>query len=123
MVRIPLGVCDSRVEYHMKRILYVDGKHVHVKSLDFESARVVVFRKNDFPYNLEEGVEHFLLWSNQDLSPDEIDTYIQEHTVSLDPLDTLWFVNPTELKSIPDLWHAHVMVRRDILSNLREIVQ
>jgi hypothetical protein len=89
-------------------IYHTDGKYIHVKSKVLESARVVLFRKNDFPYNLDPGVEHCLLWSNQDLSPDEVEMYIQENTQGA--LDTLWFINPTELKSIPELWHAHVMV-------------
>lgn len=91
---------------------HTDGRYNHVKSEDIESGRVVVFRKNDFPYNLDNGVEHFLLWSNQDLSPDEIDVYIQENTHGA--LDTLYFINPAELKSIPELWHAHVMVLKQV---------
>lgn len=81
---------------------------MHVKPSDFEAGRVIVFRENDFPYNLDEGIKHYLLWSNQDLSPLDIEECIKEHTAGA--IETLWFINPVQLKSIPELWHAHVMV-------------
>lgn len=83
---------------------------MHVKPPGFESSRIVIFMENDFPYNVETGIQHFLLWSNQGLDVSEIEEYIKHHPATHGSLETLWFVNPVELRSIPDMWHAHVMV-------------
>lgn len=67
-------------------------------------------RRNDFPYNWEDGIEHYLLWSNEEVPDNEIEGYIQDLMPHCS--DYLWFVNPAELKSIPEIWHAHVIVNR-----------
>jgi len=63
----------------------------------------------DFPYSLEEGIEHHVLWSSAPLSTAEMEAEVSRHR---DGYEYLIFVNPDVLKSIPTIWHAHVLSRR-----------
>jgi hypothetical protein len=55
------------------------------------------FLLQDFPYNFEEGIEHWLLWSTEKLPTDKI----EEHIAAKFPdCDTAYFVNPTQLQSV-----------------------
>ena len=67
--------------------------------------------KQDFPYNFEPGVEHLNVWAFAALPPAQLEALIEERRPRRD-FDTLWYVNPAALASIPDVWHAHVLSRR-----------
>jgi len=67
--------------------------------------------RQDFPYNFEAGVEHFNVWAFSALPPSQLEALIEERRPRSD-FDTLWYVNPAALASIPDVWHAHVLSRR-----------
>ena len=59
---------------------------------------------NDFPYNVEENIEHWLLWWNNNLDIDEI--IIKKFG---NKVITYW-VNFPENNSISDIKHAHIFV-------------
>lgn len=79
-----------------------------MKPSNFDCQKVIL-RRNDFPYSWDDGMEHYLLWSNQEVPDNEIGGYIQK--LMPQPTKAVWFVNPAELKSIPEIWHAHVIVK------------
>ena len=59
---------------------------------------------NDFPYNVEDNIEHWLLWWNNNLDIDEIIIKKFDNKVI-----TYW-VNFPENNSISDIKHAHIFV-------------
>ncbi|AGE52538.1 protein of unknown function (DUF3605) [Paramecium bursaria Chlorella virus CvsA1] len=69
--------------------------------------RPVKWMKNDYPYNVE-GTKHYLIWSMTPLENDLIRDFADKYTGGR---EYLTFVNPEHLKSIPDIWHAHVLVK------------
>ncbi len=69
------------------------------------------FVKNDFPYNLQPGVEHYLLWSDRVMLDEEVEGYLRSDPVARQSSSWLTFVNPTELQSIPEIHHVHVLLK------------
>jgi hypothetical protein len=69
-----------------------------------------VWRANDFPYNYEAGVSHYNVWCTRALGKDELDAVVEQHAPAANH-ETVRFVNPAALASIPSVWHAHVLVR------------
>ncbi len=71
----------------------------------------VVWVNNDFPYNLEAGIEHHLLWSaGGALSDEQVAQTVAAQRPSSD-WETLIFVNPVRLQSVTNVWHAHCLSR------------
>jgi hypothetical protein len=66
--------------------------------------------QQDFPYNVEPGVQHHNVWATRPLSPAELDTAVAEHRPPAE-WDAVHFINPVSLASIPAIWHAHVLSR------------
>jgi hypothetical protein len=86
-----------------------------------------VFTPNDFPYFFEPGAWHELLWSPfGPLTDAEIEAAIarrlrdeeekeeegEEGGGNGATVDAVHWVNPIELKSVPAIWHAHVVFFR-----------
>lgn len=69
------------------------------------------FSSQDFPYNFEAGIEHANVWALAPLSTRQLEALIEEKRPATD-FETVWYVNPAALASIPDVWHAHVLSRR-----------
>jgi len=67
--------------------------------------------RQDFPYNFEAGVEHLNVWAFSALAPARLELLVEARRPRAD-FETLWYVNPAALASIPDVWHAHVLSRR-----------
>ncbi|KAJ2787609.1 hypothetical protein GGI15_000571 [Coemansia interrupta] len=73
------------------------------------------FRRNDFPYSIGDGVEHWVLWCRKRLqpgfvAPDEAVRAIEERFGT--EVEWRYFVNPVAKQSVPQLSHAHVFVHR-----------
>lgn len=71
----------------------------------FSISRYVV-DVQEFPYFFEIGIQHDVLWSEDELLDSEIEEIIKKNKVGY---EVVWFRNPVELQSIPDLWHVHVL--------------
>ena len=68
----------------------------------------IILRLNDFPYNFRhEEVMHYCLWSDRELAPPFIESYLR---VSFPANQYVFFENPRLKRSIPDLFHVHVLV-------------
>eukprot|EP00204_Picochlorum_oklahomense_P002892 CAMPEP_0118798592 /NCGR_PEP_ID=MMETSP1161-20130426/960_1 /TAXON_ID=249345 /ORGANISM="Picochlorum oklahomensis, Strain CCMP2329" /LENGTH=174 /DNA_ID=CAMNT_0006726055 /DNA_START=104 /DNA_END=628 /DNA_ORIENTATION=+ len=109
----------STVDYLMIQIFQCpcttnnEGKKVHIKPDDFESNHKIIWRKNDFPYSVESGIEHYILWANVPLAEKDVERHVQKQFPNNTKDSLLWFVNPMELQSVPELWHAHIMANMD----------
>ncbi|KAK9720700.1 hypothetical protein K7432_003978 [Basidiobolus ranarum] len=66
------------------------------------------FLPNDFPYNLDKGISHWVFWYRKDYSLEELERIIQRE---LPDKDFLFFINPTTTQSVRTVSHAHVMFR------------
>lgn len=76
-----------------------------------------VLRANDFPYNVVPGIQHWLLWCNRPEFPGnsmivEIERRLGRQDDPHNDLEYELFENPPYLRSIPDLCHAHIFLRR-----------
>lgn len=88
-----------------------------------EGVRVAVsFRKNDFPYDIAEEIEHWLLWIAVDdenfpantsswdlLTENAVSTLLGEYVPGAS--EYVWCVNPPELRSVACLPHVHIFSR------------
>lgn len=71
-----------------------------------------VLTKNDFPYNFESGIEHYVLWKiGSDINSVEIAAAALNLSVAIKAVDYVTYVNPPHLKSILDLDHAHILLK------------
>ncbi|KAL0051705.1 hypothetical protein WJX82_000719 [Trebouxia sp. C0006] len=67
----------------------------------------VVWRPNDFPYYVQDGISHDNIWSTTPLTTEQL---IQVMDDKLGPQRRYaYFINPGPLASIPGVWHAHCM--------------
>jgi len=70
-----------------------------------------LFDSNDFPYYMDDGIEHHVLWiEGQPVTLELVRSLLHRHR---DPAlyDVLSFINPPHLQSIPSVGHAHVISR------------
>lgn len=71
--------------------------------------------RNNFPYHklIQHlgKVTHYCLWSKSgSLTPEQIETEINN---KFPGSIHLWFENVLETKSIPEIWHCHIFVKKD----------
>jgi Protein of unknown function (DUF3605) len=101
----------------------------------------LVLVPNEFPYYVEDGIEHWVLWKlYQNITDSDVDDAIQELKLltvknsmnnnnndsnsssnskltndddDIDAVDdVLWWENPPHLKSLPQINHVHFLIRR-----------
>ncbi|KAI1321145.1 hypothetical protein EDD11_007711 [Mortierella claussenii] len=69
----------------------------------------IALKKNEFPYSIKPGIEHWLIWSRQPLTDETwIRTFLEER---LPGRDFLFFINPPELRSVPTIFHVQVFTK------------
>jgi len=69
----------------------------------------VTLKKNEFPYSVKKGIEHWLIWSRTPLTDEVwIRRYLEER---LPGRDYLYFINPPELRSVPSIFHVQVFTK------------
>jgi hypothetical protein len=72
---------------------------------------------NEFPYFVQDGIEHWCLWklcenvTENDISFAKSELNKMSHERG-NVIDTLCWVNPPHLKSVPDIDHAHILCLR-----------
>ena len=87
--------------------LATNGINIHDVIINKMRKRPVKWMKNDYPYDIED-TKHYLIWSMTPLENDLIRDFADKYTGGR---EYLTFVNPINKKSIPDIWHAHVLVK------------
>lgn len=65
---------------------------------------------NKFPYHWNDDIEHYVFWSVNTLSDEEITRQIEEIFPSK-TFDWVYFINPPSKQSVPDIFHAHILVQ------------
>ncbi|PLB45578.1 hypothetical protein P170DRAFT_246760 [Aspergillus steynii IBT 23096] len=106
------------------------------KGRPFELDEDIKILYNDWPYGIEEGVVHLVVWTKFELEDDpatddltprarrEIDDYVTRMFRSRVPSDqVIWFKNWKSLKSVMAVEHFHVMLYKPDPGFLREITQ
>lgn len=73
-----------------------------------KGTKKLVYMVNDFPYFVELGIEHGIVWSTGKLCKDEMLALLDE---KLPGKEKLYFINPPSLQSITEVEHAHVFSR------------
>jgi hypothetical protein len=71
--------------------------------------------KNDFPYYMEDNIEHWILWKLGGDSINDLDFQNAKRDLcmnhNMQENDIIHWVNPIHLKSIPNIEHAHFLGR------------
>jgi hypothetical protein len=65
---------------------------------------------NDFPYDMEDGVEHWLVWSNREVELELVNQLVRQ--LKTDHFQFYAFLNPPNRKSIPEIFHAQLFLQR-----------
>ncbi len=90
-----------------------------VRDLFGSDEPTIRWRENDFPYALEDGIAHQILWSSKPLTDEEtaaqVSAYLARRGVTPagregTSAECINFVNPPRFRSIQNLWHAHVLI-------------
>tara|TARA_Y100000591_G_C21461031_1_gene510848 strand:- start:68 stop:484 length:417 start_codon:yes stop_codon:yes gene_type:complete len=66
-----------------------------------------VFEKNKYPYNVQ--AEHWVLWLSYSMSNDEIEYILDKELMGK---EYKYYENPVYLRSVPDVIHYHVFIRK-----------
>jgi len=84
-----------------------------VAPTDNSSSKLILI-PNDFPYYVEENIVHYVLWKTKiPITEKEIHDarIILETNISINALEIIHWVNPPNLKSVPDIDHVHFLCR------------
>lgn len=76
---------------------------------EMDSQRLLA--KNDFPYYMEDGIEHWCLWKlgGNDVNDADINWAKEELNKNGNITEMMHWINPVHLKSLPDIDHAHIV--------------
>ena len=80
----------------------------------FEDNKSYSIRKNDFPYDIEPNINHYILWiKDESLSIEDI---IYSSFKIDKKEDILWYRNSPENRSIKNIIHYHIFLLNLIIS-------
>ncbi len=83
-----------------------NSTHVHQKQ------KVLV--PNDFPYYFEDRVEHWCLWKlGGDVTQEDVEIAIKDLGNRKCYVEFMHWINPIDLKSLPDIDHVHIVCLRE----------
>lgn len=71
-----------------------------------DDSQFALFTPNDFPYNVDPNIYHWVLWSNRVLSIELVHSIVDY--VMKPTWDSLAYVNEPDQQSIPEIFHAQV---------------
>ena len=112
-----VSIEDSvKVKYLGALYLDQDGRK---KAYFPDSSSRYALAYNDFPYYIDESLDHYVLWATHRLSPDEVEKILDEK-IGLQPgtpegslgtsHERYWFEQTVNFKSVKGVWHVHVFV-------------
>ena len=92
---------------HLKRdnISIID----YIKGHAFPKNETHQFMKNTFPYDLDDHIDHWLLWINPDNPLDDV--IIKELVKDNMGKDAIYFCNYKFNQSIPGIRHCHIFIK------------
>ena len=100
----------SKFQFDKKR--GEDGRWQAVPSLQESTETRQVLVLNDFPYFTEDGIVHHILWKLKgSILPAEIEEAKKNIQSQMNAVDSLHWINPPHLQSLPDIEHVHILSR------------
>lgn len=97
-------------KFNYSQVVKSDQKKAALRPNAVESR--IVTASNDFPYHFDAGMEHFILWkTGSSITNDDITEGIQKLTHERNAADSVFYINPPELRSILDLDHCHIILK------------
>jgi len=69
--------------------------------------RPIAWMRNEYPYDVD-NTRHYLIWSTYQLSNEKIKEIATRHSQGR---KFICFVNPEYLRSVKNIWHAHVIIQ------------
>ena len=76
----------------------------------------VSLHKNDYPYDVEKCIGHYVLWSKYHLTNKEINRFLYNATKQKKYIDYHFFQNTNNLQSIPSIVHYQVFFKMFIVN-------
>ncbi|PRT53269.1 N-acetylglucosamine-induced protein 1 [Wickerhamiella sorbophila] len=114
------GTAEYIVKYKLK---WADKLQSSGKGF-LEDKSDIMILQNDFPYGLEPGIRHIIVWSKVPCATDDnqrptaatkhqIEQFIQKNIELLGVTRTniIWFKNTVALQSVPTLEHFHILIK------------
>ena len=89
----------------------IDGNTNKLKILDPNSINETYsIQPNNYPYNFEENIKHFLIWSTYQMKEDEIERISLNEILPTKSTEYRYWINHTSLQTVvhTQLYHAHV---------------
>ena len=88
------------------------------KSNSKNNFNTIAITLNEFPYNMENNIEHYIVWKlgNENITEDDISNAKEEISLNNQNyyhIDFIHWTNPPHLKSIPDIDHIHILCRKN----------
>ncbi|KAJ2078509.1 hypothetical protein H4R24_004428 [Coemansia sp. RSA 988] len=108
---------DSIADYLLKNVLADFITETLVSGFDAASPIIssdFLFLRNDFPYYLENDVEHWVLWCKKPLNTGVIAPEAAIEAIMRnfgEDIEWRYIVNPVHRQSVPQLSHAHVFIK------------
>eukprot|EP00547_Thalassionema_nitzschioides_P006289 CAMPEP_0194222128 /NCGR_PEP_ID=MMETSP0156-20130528/32209_1 /TAXON_ID=33649 /ORGANISM="Thalassionema nitzschioides, Strain L26-B" /LENGTH=297 /DNA_ID=CAMNT_0038952781 /DNA_START=269 /DNA_END=1162 /DNA_ORIENTATION=+ len=101
-------------KWHAVRPAKVKKRDISVSGATIATSNNRILVPNEFPYHVGDAVEHWCLWKLHDTvnEDDDIPWALKELRKEGDVVDTLHWVNPPHLQSIPEIDHAHIFCLR-----------
>lgn len=94
-----------------------------------DASKVSCLSDNKFPYLLEEGIKHKVLWFNPRITTSKrfpsnlntahgfIDICLSKKLPDKDKYDIIYFENQSQCRSIPGVRHIQIFLKEKVLSN------
>lgn len=88
----------------------------YLNSKLFSNEKLLVFKKNDFPYKFNDKILHYLIWINpiiKKINKKKLTSFLSKKLLELDEsvLDYILFKNNIVNKSVESIEHYHVLLK------------
>uniref|UniRef100_K3X7P6 Uncharacterized protein n=1 Tax=Globisporangium ultimum (strain ATCC 200006 / CBS 805.95 / DAOM BR144) TaxID=431595 RepID=K3X7P6_GLOUD len=99
--------CLERKWDHMDMIDEVSpSREEHILSTTLRDEHIIL-EPNMFPYTTPDGIEHWTLWSRNEMGDQEVEAYVSSWITENAPHVKSWNFDENSSRSI-DLFHVHV---------------
>lgn len=117
---IPLLILNRNDDIKKKYLLYnqTNKKNIFIENIKNHNEKYV-FLKNDFPYNIDDNIKHYVLWCKEKSSINNIENIItikireliNKKIFSKQEYEFVFSYNVEKNKSIPEIMHYHVFIK------------
>ena len=79
-----------------------------------DKGKTVAFTLNKYRYNIDDNIDHYILWSLHELTDlmieQTIEQFIEQLGTKVAKENIVYWVNEKEHQSVPDLWHCQIFI-------------